>query len=161
MGGLILGLPDWKAFMSEPQTAQASTLTRSSSSLHDGIGTLYGCKTMNTHIHLLEALTGLYRVWPDRQLEARLRELFMIVRDKIAVRVEQVNEHRIILRRRTFRFPVQCDRPRFAGAGEIVTQEGDERGLAQFGGERIFDRAGICVWGKDQIGVKRKTLRRF
>jgi len=51
----------------------------------DGIGTLYGYKTMNTHIHLLEALTGLYRVWPDKQLEARLRELFTIVRDKIAV----------------------------------------------------------------------------
>jgi mannobiose 2-epimerase len=51
----------------------------------DGIGTLYGCKSMNTHIHLLEALTELYRVWPDKQLEARLREMLAIVRDKIAV----------------------------------------------------------------------------
>lgn len=52
---------------------------------HDGIGTLYGYKSMNSHIHLLEAFTELYRVWPDKQVEARLRELFLIVRDKIAV----------------------------------------------------------------------------
>jgi len=51
----------------------------------DGIGTLYGRKSMNTHIHLLEAFTELYRVWPDKQLEARLRELLALVRDKIAV----------------------------------------------------------------------------
>lgn len=56
-----------------------------SGKLHDGIGTLYGYKSMNSHIHLLEAFTELYHVWPDKQVETRLREVFLIVRDKIAV----------------------------------------------------------------------------
>ena len=51
----------------------------------DFIGTHYGYKSMNTHIHLLEALTGLYAVWPDAGLRARLQEVFTLVRDKIAV----------------------------------------------------------------------------
>ena len=42
-------------------------------------------KSMNTHIHLLEAFTELYRVWPDPTLRARLEELLAIVRDKICV----------------------------------------------------------------------------
>lgn len=51
----------------------------------DGIGTLVGFKSMNSHIHLLEAFTALYRVWPDSLLEARLEELLALVRDTIAV----------------------------------------------------------------------------
>lgn len=42
-------------------------------------------KSMNTHIHLLEAFTQLYEVWPDPTLRARLEELLAIVRDKICV----------------------------------------------------------------------------
>ena len=42
-------------------------------------------KSMNTHIHLLEAFTQLYQVWPDPTLRARLEELLAIVRDKICV----------------------------------------------------------------------------
>lgn len=42
-------------------------------------------KSMNTHIHLLEAFTQLYQVWPDPTLRARLEELLTIVRDKISV----------------------------------------------------------------------------
>lgn len=37
-------------------------------------------KTMNTHLHILEAYTGLYRVWPDKGLAAALKntiELFL------------------------------------------------------------------------------------
>ncbi len=51
----------------------------------DFLGAAYGYKSMNSHIHLLEALTALARVWPDPLLQTRLREVFLIVRDKIAV----------------------------------------------------------------------------
>jgi mannobiose 2-epimerase len=44
-----------------------------------------GYKSMNTHIHLLEALVQLYQVWPDPTVKARLEELLTIVRDKICV----------------------------------------------------------------------------
>ena len=52
---------------------------------NDEIGTRYGFKTMNTHIHLLESLSALYHVWPDAGLRNRLEETFALVRDKIAV----------------------------------------------------------------------------
>ncbi|MDR1223349.1 MAG: AGE family epimerase/isomerase [Tannerella sp.] len=35
-------------------------------------------KTMNTHIHLLEAFTNLYRVWPDKQLKEQLKGLLTL-----------------------------------------------------------------------------------
>lgn len=41
------------------------------------------CKTMNTHLHLLEAYTALYRVWKDPQLKAKLREHIEVMIDKI------------------------------------------------------------------------------
>lgn len=44
-----------------------------------------GYKSMNTHIHLLEAFSELYKVWPDPTLRARLEEMLAIVRDKISV----------------------------------------------------------------------------
>jgi len=44
-----------------------------------------GQKSMNTHIHLLEAFTQLYQVWKDPVLGARLEELIAIVRDRICV----------------------------------------------------------------------------
>jgi mannobiose 2-epimerase len=44
-----------------------------------------GYKSMNTHIHLLEAFTQLYLVWPDPLLRARLVELLELVRDRVAV----------------------------------------------------------------------------
>jgi len=51
----------------------------------DGIGTLRGYKSMNSHIHLLEAFTALYRVWPDPGVRRRLEEVLRLVRDTIAV----------------------------------------------------------------------------
>ena len=50
-----------------------------------------GYKSMNTHIHLLEAFTELYRVWPDSALRARLEEMLVIVRDKICVEPGAMN----------------------------------------------------------------------
>ncbi len=52
---------------------------------NDEIGTRYGFKTMNTHIHLLESLSALYQVWPNPRLRARLEETFALIRDKVAV----------------------------------------------------------------------------
>jgi cellobiose epimerase len=40
-------------------------------------------KTMNTHLHLMEAYAGLYRVWPDKNLEERLKNLVEIFLEKI------------------------------------------------------------------------------
>lgn len=57
------------------------------------IGTLYGYKSMNAHIHMLEALTELYGVWPDAQLRARLAEMLSVVRDRIAVEPGCLNQY--------------------------------------------------------------------
>lgn len=40
-------------------------------------------KTMNTHLHILEAYTNLYRVWKDETLKKQLRNLILIFLDKI------------------------------------------------------------------------------
>lgn len=40
-------------------------------------------KTMNTHLHILEAYTGLYRVWKDDGLHSQLANLIRIFLDKI------------------------------------------------------------------------------
>ncbi|MBE0534052.1 MAG: AGE family epimerase/isomerase [Phycisphaerae bacterium] len=40
-------------------------------------------KTMNAHLHMLEAYTNLYRAWPDPRLAASLRELIVLFRDRI------------------------------------------------------------------------------
>jgi mannose/cellobiose epimerase-like protein (N-acyl-D-glucosamine 2-epimerase family) len=37
-----------------------------------------GTRTFNTHLHVLEALTELYRVWPDPRVRRRLAELLVI-----------------------------------------------------------------------------------
>jgi cellobiose epimerase len=40
-------------------------------------------KTMNTHLHILEAYTNLYRIWPDKRVADRLRNLVEIFLDRI------------------------------------------------------------------------------
>lgn len=42
-----------------------------------------GYKDQNSSIHLLEAFTELYQVWPNELLEERLEELLIIIRDTI------------------------------------------------------------------------------
>lgn len=44
-----------------------------------------GYKSMNTHLHLLEAFTELYGVWKDETLRRRLEELLSVIRDKVSV----------------------------------------------------------------------------
>lgn len=40
-------------------------------------------KTMNTHLHIMEAYTSLYRVWPDSRLKEQLTNIIGIFPDKI------------------------------------------------------------------------------
>ena len=54
-------------------------------------GFLIGYKSMNTHIHLLEALTQLYEVSKDDIVRQRLEEMLAIVRDKISVQPGVMN----------------------------------------------------------------------
>jgi mannobiose 2-epimerase len=77
----------YEALTSDGQPILVPPVTPSGSQ-SDAIETRYGYKSMNSHIHLLEAFTALHELWPDRKLRARLQETFDIVRDKIVV--EQV-----------------------------------------------------------------------
>jgi mannobiose 2-epimerase len=49
----------------------------------NSVGAGAGQKSMNTSIHILEALTGLYEVWPDPLLKTRVQEMLEICRDKV------------------------------------------------------------------------------
>ena len=57
----------------------------------DRVGLYYGFKTMNVHIHLLEAVAALSRVDRRPVVMDRLRELLTVVRDKIAVEPGALN----------------------------------------------------------------------
>jgi mannobiose 2-epimerase len=43
----------------------------------------YDQKTMNTHLHILEAYTNLYRAWPDKYVAGRLKNLIELFVTKI------------------------------------------------------------------------------
>jgi len=47
------------------------------------VGGEWNGKTMNSSIHMLEALTSLYQVWPDARVKVRLQEMFDLLRDKV------------------------------------------------------------------------------
>ena len=48
-----------------------------------GDGEPIAAKSMNTHLHLLEAYTSLYRAWPDAAVATRLRELIAVFMNHI------------------------------------------------------------------------------
>ncbi|HEY3856529.1 MAG TPA: AGE family epimerase/isomerase [Verrucomicrobiae bacterium] len=48
----------------------------------NAVGAQSGQKSMNTGIHLLEALTGLYQVWPDPLVKQRVQEMLEICRTR-------------------------------------------------------------------------------
>jgi mannobiose 2-epimerase len=53
------------------------------SELRLGDGDMIAPKSMNTHLHVLEAYTALYRAWPDATVAARLRELIELFATRI------------------------------------------------------------------------------
>ena len=53
------------------------------SSLRLSAKDMAAAKSMNTHLHVLEAYTGLYRVWPNERVATRLRELIGLFDRKI------------------------------------------------------------------------------
>ena len=57
----------------------------------DALRVPFGQKSMNTHIHILEALTALYAAVPDPLVRLRLEEMLTITRDKIATRSGYLN----------------------------------------------------------------------
>jgi cellobiose epimerase len=50
-------------------------------------------KTMNAHLHLLEAYTNFYRIWKDKKLLMRLKELINVFLDHI---IDPQNKHFIL-----------------------------------------------------------------
>lgn len=57
----------------------------------DRLGVYYGYKSMNSHIHMLEALAAFSRVEKSAEVQARLKKVLAIVRDKIAVEPGALN----------------------------------------------------------------------
>jgi mannobiose 2-epimerase len=63
-------------------------------------------KTMITHLHLVEAYAGLYRVWPDKRMEERLRNILNLFNDKI---VDKKTFHTIYFLDRNWNSTTQID----------------------------------------------------
>ena len=57
----------------------------------DKLGAYYGFKSMNSHIHMLEAVAALARVDDRPVVRERLKELIEVVRDKVAVEPGALN----------------------------------------------------------------------
>lgn len=57
-------------------------------------------KTMNTHLHVLEAYTNLYRVWPDARLRNQLHQLVKIFIEKI---IDKQTHHQVLFFDNTWR----------------------------------------------------------
>ena len=63
-------------------------------------------KTMNTHLHLVECYANLYRVWPDKRMADRLRNLVEIFLDHI---IDKNTSHLICFMDRTWKSPSRID----------------------------------------------------
>ena len=60
-----------------------ATTGKSLTDLLIGEKSLADKKTMNTHLHLLEAYTNLYRAWPDKIVAGRLKNMISLFLEKI------------------------------------------------------------------------------
>jgi len=63
-------------------------------------------KTMITHLHLVEAYAGLFRVWPTKRMEERLRNVLELFNDKI---VDKDTYHTIYFLDRNWNATTQID----------------------------------------------------
>lgn len=63
-------------------------------------------KTMNTHLHLMEAYTNLYRVWPDKRMAERLKNLVEIFLDHI---IDRQTSHLICFMDRNWKSTSRID----------------------------------------------------
>jgi cellobiose epimerase len=63
-------------------------------------------KTMNTHLHLLECYANLYRVWPDKRMAERLKNLVEIFLDHI---IDKKSSHLICFMDRNWESPSRID----------------------------------------------------
>jgi len=63
-------------------------------------------KTMITHLHLVEAYAGLYKVWPEKRMEERLRNILNVFNDKI---VDKETFHLIYFLDRNWNATTQID----------------------------------------------------
>jgi cellobiose epimerase len=57
----------------------------------DSLGTPYGLKSMNTNLHIMEALIELYKLRPDDRIRGRLQEVFDMFRTKFAASDGKLN----------------------------------------------------------------------
>jgi len=64
---------DGTAFLENPQSTAGDSIR-------------FGLKDQNTTIHLLEAYSQLYKVWPDDKVRTRLKELLVLIRDTITTK---------------------------------------------------------------------------
>lgn len=60
------------------------------SNINEGVD---ACKTMNTHLHLIEGYTSLLRVWRNERMESKVKEHLDVMLDKI---VDQAKGHYIM-----------------------------------------------------------------
>ena len=114
------------------------------------LSTLVGYKSLNTHLHLLEAYTLLYQVWADNDLRNRLEHLLHIVRDRIAVAPGALNlyftpDWRAVPAHDSFGHDVEAayllvEAVRSLGRGEDATTWNSAR--------QLVDHA--LVWGWDE-----------
>lgn len=74
--------PEYGGYL-DRMTRDGTWLSQSESPMSARERARAGWKDQNSSIHLLEAFTELYRVWPDSLLRERLQEMLTLVRDTI------------------------------------------------------------------------------
>ena len=84
LGFAIYGLSEYARATADPEALDyAVRLFRTIEHMRLSDKDANTSKTMNTHLHSLEPYTNLFRVWPDAQLEAQLRNLVALFTTRI------------------------------------------------------------------------------